>query len=69
MARDTAAMLEDLLIHGAIPADEVGLGKIKQSLLAVRLHAILTDTNRPTLICVPAGLVNSWIAEIREEWP
>jgi SNF2 family DNA or RNA helicase len=64
--RKAALELEDLLIHGAILADEVGLRKTKQSLLISLIHSFLNDhhdlkTNnqifRPSLLVVPPSLV------------
>lgn len=39
--RDASTKLNDLLLHGAILANEVGLGKTKQALLVALLHTLL----------------------------
>jgi SNF2 family DNA or RNA helicase len=77
--QNAAASLQHLLVHGCILADEVGLGKTKQSLLAALLHILLYDITdkddnskvlyMPMLLLVPPTLINQWLHEIREYWP
>lgn len=77
--RAAAAKLRDLQCNGCILADGVGFGKTKQCLLVAYLHTLLMDekdpadnaktTHKPILMTVPPSLINSWIQEIREEWP
>jgi hypothetical protein len=75
--RAAAAGLEDLLIHGCILADDVGFGKTIQSLTVVFFHSILYDKKgedgevvcEPSLLVVPATVINQWLAEIRQHWP
>jgi len=74
-----AKQLNDLLLHGAILADDVGLGKTKQALLVGYLHTLLYDArakddpsklqHQPILLVVPSTLINQWLAELRECWP
>ncbi|KAF4636083.1 hypothetical protein G7Y89_g2010 [Cudoniella acicularis] len=73
-----AGKLEHLLIHGAILADEVGLGKTKQALMVALIHVVLDDSMdptgkerifRPILLVVPPSLVNQWLCELRLHWP
>ena len=77
--REAASHLQHLPVHGCILADEVGLGKTKQSLLVTLLHILLYDIvdkddsskilYMPSLLLVPPTLINQWLQEIREFWP
>jgi SNF2 family DNA or RNA helicase len=75
--RDAARQLEDLWIDGCFLADEVGLGKTLQGLLAITLSILIYDLTdkdsnvlyRPTLPVVLPTLVNQWLEEIHNYWP
>jgi SNF2 family DNA or RNA helicase len=71
--REAARDLEDVKVHGAIMADEVGFGKTKQLLLAAYLHTLLYPQQeavyKPILLVVPPTLINQWLEEIRDHWP
>lgn len=77
--RRAAADLQDVLLHGAILANDTGFGKTKQSLLVACMHTILYDAPRPgeaskqdykpTLLVAPLTLINQWLLEMRDCWP
>lgn len=74
--KEAASRLEDLLMHGAIMADDVGFGKTIMLLLAAFLHSVSTDEveagrilHRPILLVTPPALISQWVKEIRHEWP
>ncbi|PGH03058.1 hypothetical protein AJ80_08753 [Polytolypa hystricis UAMH7299] len=67
--RRVATRLNDLCIHGCVLADETGLAKTKQALLAALLCTFFEDDFRPKLLVVPATLINQWLREIRHHWP
>ena len=52
-------------IRGGILADEPGLGKTIQVLRLIFNSSQQVATNNPTLVCMPAGLVEQWIHQCR----
>lgn len=75
--RDAAQSLRDICVHGALLADETGLGKTKQCLLSAALHSFLytemdddgKECYRPMLLVLPPTLIRQWVKEICHEWP
>jgi SNF2 family DNA or RNA helicase len=69
--------LKRLQTFGCIVADTTGLGKTKETLLAlsfsIRFQDEQDDTGKsiykPSLIAVPSQLVMQWVKEIRTHWP
>lgn len=59
---------ETVLLHSAILADGTGMGKTITALLVALFHSLLTTSGKPTLLLVPASLINQTIEELKSGW-